>query len=84
VERFRDTLDGRKVRIVATVAGIQMASDYRATRVAILETLLGNLVPERRAVLALAMKEIATVMDWTSKASVDNMLTPHPERGMLN
>lgn len=79
-ERFRDALDGRAIRVVATVAGIQMASDYRGTQVAILETLLGKLVPERRAVLALAMKEIATAMDWTSTTSIDNMLFPDPER----
>lgn len=83
-ERFRDTLDGRKVRVVATVAGIQMASDYRATQVALLETLLGNLVPARRAVLALAMQEIAKAMEWTSTASLDRPVSPHPEPGMLN
>jgi DNA-binding MarR family transcriptional regulator len=83
-ERFRDALDGRLVRVVATVAGMQMASDYRATQVAILETLLGKLEPERRVVLALAMKQIAKAMDWTSIATVDNALIPAHERWMLN
>lgn len=44
-EGFRDALDGRLVRVVATVAGMQTASDYRATQVTILETMLANLVP---------------------------------------
>ena len=86
-ERFRDPLDGRLVRVVATVTGMQVASDYRATQVAILESLLGSLAPERRAVLALAMKELAMAMDPTatpSIPSVDNMLAPHPERWTLN
>lgn len=83
-ERFRDPLDGRLVRVVATVAGIQMASDYRGTQVAILEMLLGKLEPERRAVLAVAMKDIAKAMDWTSIAPVDNMLIPDPERWTAN
>lgn len=83
-ERFRDPLDGRLVRVVATVAGIQMASDYRGTQVAILEMLLGKVEPERRAVLAVAMKDIAKAMDWTSIAPVDNMLIPNPERWTAN
>jgi DNA-binding MarR family transcriptional regulator len=86
-QRFRDALDGRVVRIVGTLAGLQMASDYRANQVAILETLLSSLVSERRAVLALAMKELATAMDPTSTssvASVDNMLIPDSERSALN
>lgn len=80
-ERFRDPLDGR---LVATVAGIQMASDYRGTQVAILETLLSKLEPERRAVLAVAMKDIAKAMDWTSVAPIDNMLIPDAERWTAN
>lgn len=83
-ERSRDTVEGRLVRVVATVGGIQMASDYRASQVAILDLLLGNLEPERRAVLALAMKEIAKAMDWTPTMSVDNLLIPDPERWRLN
>lgn len=86
-ERFRDTLDGRLVRVVATIAGIQMATDYLATQVAILERLLGGLVPERRAVLALAMKELAMAMDRASIPSgvpADNVLIPDRERWALN
>jgi DNA-binding MarR family transcriptional regulator len=83
-ERFRDALDGRLVRVVATVAGIQMASDYRVSQVTILEILLGKLEPDRRAVLALAMKEIAKAMDWTSLATVDNVLIPTHEPSILN
>jgi len=82
--RFRDPLYGRLVRVVATVAGIQMARDYRGTQVAILEMLLGKLEPERRAVLAVAMKDIAKAMDWTSIAPVDNTLIPDSERSALN
>jgi hypothetical protein len=61
-----------------------MASDYRGTQVAILEMLLGKLEPERRAVLAVAMKDIAKAMDWTSIAPVDNMLIPDPDRWTAN
>lgn len=86
-ERFRDTFDGRLVRVVATVSGIQMASDYLATQVAIVERLLGELAPERRAVLARAMKELAMAMERTSipsGTSVDNVLRPDPQRWGLN
>jgi DNA-binding MarR family transcriptional regulator len=83
-ERYQDTLDRRIGRVVATVAGMQIASDYRATQVEILEMLLGKLDPDRRTVLVLAMKEIAEAMDWTSIASVDNMLIPDPERLTVN
>jgi DNA-binding MarR family transcriptional regulator len=83
-ERFRDALDGRLVRVVATVAGMEMASAYRASQVAVLEILLSKLEPERRAVLALAMKEIAKAMDWTSIATVGNAVTPDLEGRMLN
>jgi DNA-binding MarR family transcriptional regulator len=86
-ERFRDTLDGRLVRVVATVSGIQMARHYLVTQVAIVERLLGELAPERRAVLALAMRELARAMDRTSipsGTSVDNVLRPDPQRWALN
>lgn len=83
-ERYRDTLDRRVVRLVATVVGVQMASDYRATQVATLDMLLGKLEPARRAVLAQAMQEVAKAMDWTSTTSVENMLIPDPERWTLN
>jgi DNA-binding MarR family transcriptional regulator len=75
-ERYQDALDRR---VVATVAGMQIASEYRATQVEILEMLLGKLDPARRTVLVMAMKEIAQAMDWTSIASVDNMLIPDPD-----
>lgn len=83
-ERYQDTLDRRIGRVVATVAGMQIASDYRATQVEILEMLLGKLDPDRRTVLVLAMKEIAEAMDWTSIASVEKMLIPDPERLTVN
>jgi len=84
VERFRDTLDSQVVRLVATVEGIQMAADYLATQVAVLESLLNDLEPDRRAVLALAMKEIAKAMEWTSVASVDSGPAPVPKRSRWN
>ncbi|MGA8208113.1 MAG: hypothetical protein WB801_11010 [Candidatus Dormiibacterota bacterium] len=64
-----------------------MASDYLATQVAIVERLLGELAPERRAVLARAMKELAMAMERTSipsGTSVDNVLRPDPQRWGLN
>lgn len=83
-ERYQDTLVRRVGRVVATVAGMQIASDYRATQVEILEMLLGKLDPDRRTVLVLAMKEIAEAMAWTSIASVENMLIPDPELSTVN
>jgi DNA-binding MarR family transcriptional regulator len=75
-ERFRDTLDRRLIRVVATVAGLQMAAAYRTTQVGTLRGLLGQMEPARQAVLALAMTEIARAMDSTSGAPTDMLLTP--------
>ena len=83
-ERFRDRLDRRTVRVVATVAGVQMAADYRTCQVATLEMLLGQLQPARRAVLALAMKELATTSDPSPSAANENLLRPDSARWTVN
>lgn len=59
-ERVLESLDGRPLRVVVTSAGAQMARDYRTSQVAILELLLEKLEPDRKLVLTLAMKELAT------------------------
>ena len=59
-ERFLESPDGRSLRVVVTIVGAQMARDYRASQVAVLELLLDELEPERKVVLRLAMKELAT------------------------
>jgi DNA-binding MarR family transcriptional regulator len=76
VERFRDSLDRRLVRVAATVAGVQMAADYRASQVATLERLLGQLQPARRAILALAMNDVAAATDPSPRDPTDNLLSP--------
>ena len=76
VERFRDTLDRRLVRVVATVAGSQMASEYRTAQVGTLQMLMGQMNPGRQAVLTLAMTEIAGAMDSTSGAPANQLLAP--------
>jgi DNA-binding MarR family transcriptional regulator len=83
-ERFRDSLDRRIVRVVATVAGVQMAADYRSSQVATLEMLLGQLQPARRAVIALAMNELATTTDPSPTASIENVLRPDSARWTMN
>lgn len=83
-ERFRDSLDRRIVRVVATVAGVHMAADYRASQMATLEMLFGQLRPARRAVIALAMNELATSTDPTPTASTENLLRPDPARWTVN
>jgi len=82
--RFRDTLDRRLVRVVTTVAGVQMASAYRTAQLATLEMLLGRLEPARRVVLALAMKELASGMDSALSAPTDHVLTPEHKQSTLN
>jgi DNA-binding MarR family transcriptional regulator len=59
-ERVLESLDGVTLRVVVTTAGGEMARDYRASQVAIVELLLGKLEPERKVVLTLAMEELAT------------------------
>jgi DNA-binding MarR family transcriptional regulator len=57
--RYRDNMDRRLVRLVATDAGVQMVRDHRRGQVAILQRLLDQMAPARQAVLTLAMKELA-------------------------
>jgi hypothetical protein len=61
-----------------------MAADYRASQMATLETLFGQLRPARRAVIALAMNELATSTDPTPTASTENLLRPDPARWTVN
>ena len=75
-ERFRDSPDRRLVRVVATVAGVQMAADYRASQVATLELLLSQMQPARRAILALAMNDVAAASDPSPRDPTDNLLSP--------
>lgn len=84
VQRFRDTLDRRLVRVVATVAGAQMASEYHATQVSTLQLLIGRMDPGRQAVLSLAMTEISRAMDSPSVALADRPLAPDPAQWASN
>lgn len=70
--------------MVATVAGAQMAADYRASQVATLEMLLGQLQPARRAVIALDMNELATSTDPARNTSTENLLRPDPAYWTVN
>jgi DNA-binding MarR family transcriptional regulator len=57
--RYRDGLDRRLVRLVATEGGRQMVRDHRSGQVATLQSLLAQMAPARQAVLTMAMKELA-------------------------
>jgi hypothetical protein len=72
------------VRVVATVVGVQMAAEYRGSQVATLELLLHQLQPARRAVLALAMNELAVAADRSPSAPSENLLRPDPARWTVN
>jgi DNA-binding MarR family transcriptional regulator len=82
--RHGDRLDRRLVRLVATGAGVRMASDHRRSQVAALERLLDQMEPRWLAVLLLAVKELAGAVSSPRCASLGNMLAPEPQQRTLH
>ncbi len=67
VELYLDALDEPVLRVIATRVGVRISREHRATQVAALELLLNQIEPARRAILALAMQDLAasTEPTWT-------------------
>ncbi len=74
--RYGDSLDGPLVHLVATGPGALMASAHRRSQTATLERLLGQTGPARRAVLTVALKQLASAVTWPPCASGDEALAP--------
>jgi DNA-binding MarR family transcriptional regulator len=65
VEIYLDAVDEAVLQVVATEDGVRISNEHRATQVAALETLLDQAEPSRRAVLALAMQDLAASTEPT-------------------
>jgi DNA-binding MarR family transcriptional regulator len=75
-----DGPDRQLERLAVTGAGLKMAADHRSDVVATLEHLLSQVEPARRAVLTLAMAELAGMVGSTPSFSGGQVLAAAAQR----